>query len=62
MADVKDTAEIEIDECLVEVPPPPPDLDQTPPPDHEEFVAFRNVGLRAMREDLERRRKRPPGA
>lgn len=58
MADVKNTAEIEAD-CLVEVPAPPSDLDQTPPDDHEEFIAFRNVGLRSVREDLERRRKKP---
>ena len=58
MADVKNTAAIDAD-CLVEVPPLPPGVDQTPPDDHEEFLLYRNAGLRAMREDLERRRKKP---
>jgi hypothetical protein len=58
MADVKNTAEIEAADCLVEVPLPPPGLDQTPPDDHDDFVELRSFGLRGIREDLERRRKK----
>jgi hypothetical protein len=54
-----DAGEIDAANHSIEVPPPPPGVDRTPPPDHEEFLLYRNVGLRAMREDLERRRKRP---
>jgi hypothetical protein len=33
-------------------------LDPTPPPDHENFVELRSAGLRAVRENLARRRKK----
>jgi hypothetical protein len=33
------------------------ELDTTPPPDHEGFLEVRALGLRAMREKLDRRRK-----
>jgi hypothetical protein len=34
-------------------------LDPTPPPDHQGFVEARSNGLRAMRENLARRKKSP---
>ena len=36
--------------------------DPTPPPDHAEFVEVRSAGLRAVRENLARRKKVPPAA
>jgi hypothetical protein len=33
--------------------------DPTPPADHAEFVALRSIGLRAVRENLARRKKAP---
>jgi hypothetical protein len=33
--------------------------DPTPPPDHADFVEVRSAGLRAVRENLARRRKVP---
>ena len=33
--------------------------DATPPPDHADFVKVRSAGLRAVRENLARRRKVP---
>lgn len=37
-------------------------LDQTPPPDHEDFEALSAAGLRAMKERRRRRREMPgPG-
>jgi hypothetical protein len=32
----------------------------TPPPDHADFVKVRSAGLRAVRENLARRKKAPP--
>ncbi|HEX2201920.1 MAG TPA: hypothetical protein VHG91_01415 [Longimicrobium sp.] len=46
------------EEPLPELLPPMRPLDPTPPEDHDEFVELRSRGLRAIRAQLEKRRKR----